>query len=135
MRKDIDVPKSEGVFLAAIQQWNDDFQENSWFVYLINNTNKTLEMVMAVSRAYGIIENEERRTGTFRHSFKEVAPNCIVKMEMIENKVLQLNNEFAVSYFLDNRMFDKTFVFKANTINTDALTDIPETDLKGVLLK
>ncbi len=135
MRKDIDFPKSENVFLAAIQQWNDDFQENSWFVYLINNTNETLELVMAVSRAYGIINNEQRITGTFRHSFKEVAPNSITKLEMLENNVLQLNNEFVVSYFLNNKMFDKTFVFKTNSINTKTLSDIPGTDLRGVLLK
>lgn len=135
MKKDIDFPKSENVFLAAIQQWNDDFQENSWFVYLVNNTNETLEMVMVVSRAYGTINNEQRITGTFRHSFKEMASKSITKVEMLENNVLQLNNEFVVSYFLNNKMFDKTFVFKTNTINDKALSDIPGTDLRGVLLK
>lgn len=135
MKKDIDFPKSENVFLAAIQQWNDDFQENTWFAYLVNNTNETLEMAMIVSRAYGIINNEQRVTGTFRHAFKEVAPNSIVKIELLENNVLQLNNEFVVSYFLNNKMFDKTFVFKTNTINDKALSDIPGTDLRGVLLK
>lgn len=135
MKKDIDFPKSENVFLAAIQQWNDDFQENSWFVYLVNNTDETLEMVMAVSRAYGTINDEQRVTGTFRHSFNEVASKSITKLEMLENNVLQLNNEFAVSYFLNNKMFDKTFVFKTNTINDKTLSDIPGTDLRGVLLK
>lgn len=135
MKKDIDFPKSENVFLAAIQQWNDDFQENTWYAYLVNNTNETLEMAMIVSRAYGIINNEQRVTGTFRHAFKEVAPKSIIKIELLENNVLQLNNEFVVSYFLNNKMFDKTFVFKTNTINDKALSDIPGTDLRGVLLK
>lgn len=135
MKIDIDFPKSENVFLAAIQQWNDDFQENTWFAYIVNNTNETLEMAMIVSRAYGIINNEQRVTGTFRHAFNEVAPNSIVKIELLENNVLQLNNEFVVSYFLNNKMFDKTFVFKTNTINDKALSDIPGTDLRGVLLK
>ncbi|UUV22503.1 hypothetical protein [Paenimyroides aestuarii] len=135
MKKDIDFPKSENVFLAAIPEWNEDFQEKSWYVYLVNNTNKTLEMVLAVSRAYGTINNELRKTGTFRHAFKEVAPHTLVKIELLENNVLQLNNEFAVTYFLDDKMFDKTFVFKTNTINDKALSDIPGTDLRGVLLK
>lgn len=135
MKKDIDFPKSENVFLAAIQQWNDDFQENTWFAYIVNNTNETLEMAMIVSRAYGIINNEQRVTGTFRHAFNEVAPKSIIKIELLENNVLQLNNEFVVSYFLNNKMFDKTFVFKTNTINDKALSDIPGTDLRGVLLK
>ncbi|WKW46072.1 hypothetical protein P3875_09815 [Myroides sp. JBRI-B21084] len=135
MKKDIDFPKSENVFLAAIPEWNEDFQENSWYVYLVNNTANTLEMVLAVSRAYGVINNEPRKTGTFRHAFKEVAPNTLIKIELLENNVLQLNNEFAVTYFLDNKMYDKTFVFKTNTINKNALSDIPGTNLRGVLLK
>lgn len=135
MKKDIEFPKSANVFVAAIQQWNDDFQENKWYVYLVNNTENTLEMVLAVSRAYGTINSEQRATGTFRHAFKEVNPHSITKMELLENSVLQLYNEFVVTYFLNNKMFDKTFVFKPNTINTKALSDIPGTDLKGVLLK
>jgi|SRR5690554_851645 len=135
MKKDIEFPKSENVFLAAIAEWNDDFQEDSWYVHLINNTNKPLEMVLVVSHAYGYIKNEYRTTGKFRHAFKEVAPNSSVKIELLENNVLQLNNHFAVTYFLDNKMFDKTFVFSTNTINNKALSDIPTTKLRGVLLK
>lgn len=135
MKKDIKVPKSENVFLAAIAEWNDDFQEESWYVHLVNNTDKDLEMVLVVSRAYGIINNEQRKTGTFRHAFKEVPAKSTVKIELLENNVLQLNNEFAVTYFLDNKMFEKTFVFKTNTVNKMALSDIPTTTLRGVLLK
>lgn len=135
MKKDIEFPTSENVFLAAIQQWNDDFQENMWSVYLVNNTKEILEMVLVISHAHGLINNEQRKTATFRHTIKEVTSNCIIKIELLENNVLQLNNEFFVTYFLNNKMFDKTFVFKTNTINTGVLTDIPGTDLKGILLK
>src|SRR5690606_35285413 len=87
MKKDIEVPKSENVFLAAIAEWNDDFQEESWYVHLVNNTDKDLEMVLVVSRAYGIINNEQRKTGTFRHGFKEVPAKSTVKIELLENNV------------------------------------------------
>lgn len=135
MKKDIEIPKSENVYLAAIPEWNDDFQEESWYVYLVNNTDKPLEMVLIVSRAYGIINNEQRKTGTFRHAFKEVPAKQAIKVELLENNVLQLNNEFAVTYFLDNKMFDKKFIFKTNTINKKALSDVPATNVRGVLLK
>lgn len=135
MRKDIDFPVSENVFLAAIQQWNDDFQENTWFVHLVNNTGETLEMVMIVSQAYGMINNEQRATGTFRHAFNEVKADTFTKIEMLENKVLQLNNKFTLSYFLNNKMYDKTFVFEADTIVEKEATDIPGSDFKGILLK
>jgi len=135
MKRDIEFPKSENVFLAAILQWNNDFQEESWYVYLINQTNEDLEMVLAVSRAYGIINNEQRKTGTFRHAFDKISANSQTKIELLENNVLQLNNEFTVTYFLNGKLFDKKFVFKTNTINKKALSDIPGTDLRGVLLK
>lgn len=135
MKKDIDFPKSENVYLAAILEWNDDFQEDSWYVYLINNNKEPLEMALVVSRAYGTINGEQRKTGTFRHAFKEVAAYDKIKVELLENNVLQLNNEFKISYFLNNKMYDKTFTFKTNTINKNALSDIPTTDLRGILLK
>lgn len=135
MKKDIEFPKSENVFLAAIPQWNDDFQEESWYVYLINQTNEDLEMALIVSRAYGMMNNEQRKTGTFRHAINKIAANSQTKIELLENNVLQLNNEFSVTYFLNGKLFDKKFVFKTNTINKKALRDIAETNLKGVLLK
>lgn len=135
MKSDLEFPISKDVFFAAISEWNDDFQENSWYAYLVNNNKTPLEMALVVSRAYGTINGEQRKTGTFRHAYKEVPANSIVKVELLENNVLQLNNEFVVSYFLNNKMYDKTFIFRTNTINKNALSDIPSTDLKGVLLK
>lgn len=135
MKKDIEIPKSTNVFIAAIQQWNEDFQENSWYAYLINNNPEPLEMVMVVSKAYGTINDELRKTGTFHHAFKEIPANSHLKIELLENNVLQLNNSFAVTYFLDNKLYEKTFVFKTNTINGKALSDIPTMKERGVLLK
>lgn len=135
MKKDIEIPKSVDVFVAAVKEWNEDFQENSWYAYLINNNNEPLEMTIVVSKAYGTIDGEMRKTGTFRHAFKEIPAKSHLKIELLENNVLQLNNEFVVTYFLNNKLFDKTFVFKTNTINDKALSDIPTMKERGVLLK
>lgn len=135
MKKDIEIPKSVDVFVAAVKEWNEDFQENSWYAYLINNNNEPLEMTIVVSKAYGTIDGEMRKTGTFRHAFKEIPAKSHLKIELLENNVLQLNNEFVVTYFLNNKLFDKTFVFKTNTINGKALSDIPTMKERGVLLK
>lgn len=99
MKKDIEIPKSIHVFVAAVQQWNEDFQENSWYAYLINNNDQPLELAIVVSKAYGTINGEMRKTGTFRHAFKEIPARSHLKIELLENNVLQLNNSFAVTYF------------------------------------
>ncbi|HRB72531.1 hypothetical protein [Flavobacterium sp. WV_118_3] len=135
MKKDITIPKVENVYVAAIQEWNDDFMENSWYAYLINDSDVKLEMALVVSRAYGKINGEDRKTGTFRHAFNEVAPNASVKIELLENNVLQLNNEFMVTYFQDGKLFDKTYVFRTNTINDKALVDLPVMTKRGILGK
>ena len=135
MKKDIEIPKSEHVYLAAIQEWNDDFQENNWYVYLINGNNQPLEMVITVSRAYGTIDGEQRKTGTFRHAFTEVKPNEAIKIELLDKQILILNNEFKVTYFLNDKMHEKNFVFKTNSINEKAQSDLPVIDKRGVLLK
>lgn len=135
MQKDIIIPKVENVYVAAVQEWNDDFMENTWYAYLINDSDVTLEMAIVVSRAYGLIDGEERKTGTFRHAFKEVEPNSAAKIELLENNVLQLNNEFMLTFFLGETLYDKSYVFRSNTINERALTDVPVMNKRGVLLK
>lgn len=135
MKKDIEIPKSENVYIAAINEWNDDFQENTWYAYLVNENNDPLEMAIVVSRAYGIIDGEQRKTGMFRHVFNEVLANGAIKIELLENNVLQLNNEFVVTYYLKGVLYDKKFVFRTNTINLNATTEILSIDRRGVIVK
>ena len=135
MQKDIIIPKVENVYVAAVQEWNDDFMENSWYAYLVNDGGVKLEMAIVVSRAYGQINGEDRKTGTFRHAFKEVESHSAVKIELLENNVLQLNNEFLVTFFIGDKLYDKSYVFRANTINDKAMTDVPVMHKRGVLVK
>jgi hypothetical protein len=57
------------------------------------------------------------------------------KFEFLQEAVLGLNNEFKVTFFKGNQMFDKTYLFRKNTINERALQTIPLMQLKGVLIK
>jgi len=135
MKKDIEIPESKNVFLAVINEWNDDFQENTWYAYLVNENKDPLEMAIVVSRAFGTINNEERKTGMFRHVFADVPANGAIKVELLENNVLQLDNEFVVTYYLNGVLFDKKFLFRKNTININATSDILSIDRKGVVVK
>ena len=135
MKKDIIIPEVKNVYVAAVKEWNEDFQENSWYAYLVNDTDVNLEMAIVVSKAYGLINGEQRKTAVFRHAFNEVPAKTFIKIELLENNVLQLNNEFIVSYFIENKLYDKSFVFRTNTINDKATTDIPVMNKKGILVK
>jgi hypothetical protein len=40
-----------------------------------------------------------------------------------------------VTYFQDGKLFDKTYVFRTNTINDKALVDLPVMTKRGILGK
>ena len=135
MKKDIIIPKVENVYVAALQEWNDDFMEKTWYAYLINDSAEKLEAAIVISSASGILNGEERKTSSLRHMFAEVLPNTATKIELIENNVLVLNNSFMVTFFIGNTLYDKNYVFNAGTINEDDVIEIPVLFKDGVLVK
>ena len=135
MRKDIDIPEVENVFIAAVQEWSDDFMEKVWYAYLVNDSDFKLEGVMVVSKAFGTIEGEMKKTSLLRHAFVEVPAVSVVKIEMIEKSVLALNNEFMVTFFLDGKLHDKKYTFVANSINEEAMEEVPILFVDGVIVR
>ena len=125
MKKDIIIPVVENVFIAAVQEWSDDFMEKVWYAYLVNDSDFNLEGVMVVSKAFGTIDGEMKKTSLLRHAFVEIPAVSVVKIEMIEKSVLTLNNEFMVTYFIDGTLYDKKFIFKANSINETEMEEVP----------
>lgn len=135
MKKDIIIPEVENVFLAAVQEWSDDFMEKVWYAYLVNDSDFLIESVMVVSKAFGTIDGEMKKTSLLRHAFVEVPAVSVVKIEMIEKSVLVLNNEFSVSYFIGNKMYDKKFIFKANAMNEQELEEVPILFVDGLIVR
>ncbi|RZJ72411.1 hypothetical protein [Flavobacterium sp.] len=135
MKKDIIIPKVENVFLAAILQWSDDFMEKVWFVHLVNDSDFDIDNVMVVSKAFGTIDGEMKKTSLLRHAFVEVPSQSLVKIEMVEKSVLALNNEFMVTYFIGNTLYDKKFIFRTNTINERATEEVPHIWQPGVVVR
>ena len=135
MKKDIVIPEVENVFVATVQEWSDDFMEKVWYAYLVNDSDFLIESVMVVSKAFGTIDGEMKKTLLLRHAFVEVPAVSVVKIEMIEKSVLVLNNEFSVSYFIGNKMYDKKFIFKANAMNEQELEEVPILFVDGLIVR
>lgn len=135
MKSDILIPKVENVFLAAIQEWSDDFMEKVWYVHLINDSDFDLDSVMLVSKAFGTIDGEMKKTSLLRHAFLKVPTVSVVKVELIEKSLLALNNEFMLTYFIGNTLYDKKFIFKANLINEEDTEEVPILFVNGVIVK
>lgn len=135
MKSDINIPIVENVFLAAVQEWSDDFMEKVWYAYLVNDSDFDLDSVMIVSKAFGSIDGEMKKTSLLRHAFAKVLAVSVVKIEMLDTKVLLLNNEFMVTYFIGNTLYDKKFIFRAQTITPDYVEEVPILFVDGVIVR
>lgn len=135
MKSDINIPEVENVFIAAVQEWSDDFMENIWNVYLVNDSDFDLDSVMVVSKAFGTINGEMKKTSLLRHAFVQIPAVSVVKIEMIEKSVLQLNNEFMVTYFIGNTLYDKKFTFIKDSITEKNREEVPILFVNGVIVR
>ncbi|TBW27068.1 hypothetical protein [Gramella sp. KN1008] len=131
MKKDIEIPQVKDVYVAAVREFNEDFQGEEWNIYLINDSDIDLEMVLIVSKGYG----KKRETSVMRHKIERLPSKNFAKIEFIQDEVLALNNEFRISYFSNSRMFDKKFTFPGNSIRESALGEIPLIPKQGILAK
>lgn len=131
MKKDIHIPKVENVYLAVVNEYNVMYKTQDWNAYIINDKQVDLEMVLILSKGY----SETKVTSTMRHKLDKLPAKSYAKIELMQEDVLELNNEFKVTFFEGNRMFDKTYMFRKNTINLKALQTIPLMDQKGILNK
>jgi hypothetical protein len=133
MKKDIIIPKVEGISMAIVREFNSDFQVDDWNVYLINEKEVDIEMVLISS----VGKYEGIRTSELKHKIERLPAKSYARVEYIEDSVLQLmNNEFLVTFFLDNTLFDKTFIFKRNTIKESTISSIEVLDgRRGVHIK
>ena len=131
MKKDIKIPIVKDVYVAIVQEYNDIYKTKDWNAYIINSKVVALETVLIVSKGY----SQEKATTTMRHKLDILPAKSYAKIELVHEDVFMLNNEFRVTFFENNQLLDKTYLFKQNSINTGALQPIPLMNKEGVLAK
>ncbi|WP_290699037.1 hypothetical protein [Lacinutrix sp.] len=131
MKKDIHIPKVENVYIAVVNEYNDIYKTQDWNAYIINDKDVDIEMVLIVTSGY----NEDKMTSIFRKKLDVLPKKSYAKIELMQEDLFALNNQFKVTFFEDNKMFDKTYTFRKNTINLKALQSLPLMEVKGVLVK
>ncbi|SHI64411.1 hypothetical protein SAMN04488096_103156 [Mesonia phycicola] len=129
MKEDIKIPVVEGVYLAAVNAYNEDYRVYDWYAYLINENNYPLETVLVVSKGY----DKKDKTSVMRHSLKVLAAKSFAKVELLQPDLLKLNNEFSVSFFAEGKMLHKNFIFKKNTVSNSTAKELPLMQEKGIL--
>ncbi|MGB1308820.1 MAG: hypothetical protein ACPG6B_07915 [Oceanihabitans sp.] len=131
MKKDISIPIVENVYIAIVNEYNDIYKTQDWNAYIINDKEVDLEMVLIVTSGY----SKDKITSTFRKKLDVLPKKSYAKIELMQEALFALNNSFKVTFFEDNKMYDKTYLFRKNTINLKAIQNIPLINAKGVLVK
>lgn len=131
MKKDIEIKKVTDVAIAIIPS-DDEF----WEIYLINLKMQPLTNLLINTTGYGKIDNNLVKTNTLRHFFEEIPANCSIKIEPLQNDMIELTNQIWISFQLDDDyLFDKKYVFVKGSLNKMNFTNIPFLGVKGVMIQ
>ena len=128
MKQDIEFVPVKDVTVTVVKK-----EEGNWEVFLLNRSSDKLETVLVTSKGYGMKNDQKQKTSLLRHSIPYVEPGMHALIEPIDPSVFHLTNEYWVSYFIGDQIFDKKFIFVPETISEKNLTFIVELDAQGVL--
>lgn len=126
------IPKVEGVFLALLEEKGNE----EYAVYLINDRKDIMEGIIVTSVGFGenMQSGEALKTATLRHSLEVLLPEEYAKIEIIIPEVFGLYNEYWVSFWIDEVLYDKKFLFLPDSIKIEDLAVLPRFNKKGILL-
>ncbi len=131
MKKDIEIPVAKDVYIALVHEWNDEFLSNEWNAYILNDGSAPIKLVFVVSKGY----HGDLKTATMRHNMEALGAKSYEKLEFVQKEVLDLTNEFYVTYYLKGKLYEKRFVFQKDSVTAQNLTQIPLLDKSGILAK
>lgn len=134
MKKDLPENIVEDIAIAVVLT-SESPEFKNWTVYLINLKNEVLENVMISSKGYGEKDGRKVQTSVLRHSLGNIVPQSFAGVEAIAPEVLGLTNEYWLSYYINNVIYDKKFIFLPESIVDENLIRIPLVNKPGVMIK
>lgn len=133
MKKDLPENIVEQVAIAAVLE-SANPEGKVWKVYLINLKSEALETVLVSSKGYGQKDGKEVKTSILRHAIGDVPAQSSALIEIIDEQVFGLTNEYWLSYYLNGQIFDKKFIFLPESIVDANLIRIPVVNKPGVMI-
>ena len=133
MKKDLPENIVENVSIAVVMESATPEAKN-WNVYLINLKDEPLETVLVSSKGYGEKDGSAVKTSILRHSIGDVAPHDYAMIEMIDEQVFGLTNEYWLSYYINGQIYDKKFIFVPESIVESNLIRVPVLNKPGVMI-
>jgi hypothetical protein len=132
MKEDIDFPKVDKVGVCAVPDEKEGMKV--WVVHVLNMLPGTITNVLVSTRGYGKKDDQEVKTSQLRHYFEEVKSMDTRQVEIVPQDLEGLNNQFWVSYYYNDQLFDKKFIFLPDSLIEDNMMELPVLKQKGILI-
>lgn len=131
MKKDIDkhIPEVEHVYVVAAFEFNKIFKVEEWTIYLVNDTTEAIETVLIVSKG----ESKTKMTSVLRKKLEVLPAKSFAKLEFLHDDVLEVDNIFQVTYFLNGKLMHKDFKFPKQSLKSKDIEALPLLTLKGII--
>lgn len=129
MKADIVMPEVIGISVAVTKPQDKDM----WEVFIINENTFDITNVMIMSSGYGVTEGEKQKTSVLRYFFDTVPAKSSQFVELLDQKLFHLTNQYWVTYYVDRTIHDKKYLFLPDSIVEENLINIPFVANKGVL--
>jgi len=133
LKKDIEHLEVEDIAMAIVLE--EENGQNVWNVFLINLHIVPIKNIIVTSRGYGELNGEIKKTSTLRHFFEELPELEFTRVEPIMENTFGLTNEFWVSFYINDKIYDKQYIFLPETINLKNFTKIPILNAEGVMIR
>ncbi len=134
MKKDLPDNIVEDVAIA-VALMSETPEVKNWTVYLVNLKNEPITNVLITSKGYGEKDGKEVKTSLLRHFIGDVDAQAYAGVEAIDTAVFGLTNEYWLSYYIGNTIYDKKFIFLPESIVDGNLIRIPVLNKPGVMIK
>lgn len=133
MKKDLPENIVEDIYIAVVLE-RETPTNRHWNVYLINQKEQEIKNVLISSKGYGTKDDKEVKTSILRHFIGDVKSNEYALVEAIDEQVFGLTNEYLLSYYINDTIFDKKFIFLPESIVDTNLIRIPLVNKPGILI-
>lgn len=133
MKKDLPENIVENISIAIVME-SATPEAKTWNVYLINLKDEPIETVLISSKGYGEKDGEKVKTSILRHSIGNVGARNFALVELIDEQVFGLTNEYWLSYYIKGQIYDKKFIFVPESIVESNLIRIPVLNKPGVMI-
>ena len=119
MKQDINIPEIINVTVVVKPEDGGDH----WSVHLVNSNAFAIKDLLIASKGYSQNEPGREETSVIRQFFETLDANSSIQIELIDPEVFHLFNEYGVTYYIEEEIYFKKFVFVPDSITLENLLD------------